>query len=568
MAIFKVQRDVTLRPGIIETQGKIFIEGQAHDSSTLAPIFNEGWAHSNTSYGRIGSSLPLYSMSNRFWTKNVTYGANYLTSYGIFDATLMDSGQGRISYVYRMVNSPNTIIIGPDTSQSHYENVVCRFVDASTFTYTGAAGGGGFQQWDRDRGIGGIFFERDANNVYMLWGGAHNNTVSSSGNETGTGWRFFQVNPTNRTIVQNVRGSVGANFSSHPGDNSLILIHESPTNFYFYRVTSLGAAGTSYGHSVVTIEKSTGTFTTRGSNSRPTTSGGPAYFPSHAINTSGTNFALFVGEFAATTGSKISFGVVQFDTSVPATAPTWTNVAPTGASLSPGSLTASSQLTLRTWAFQSGSNTYICVGAIDQATNTSINLTDYYIHVYKCSTAAPTSIQYVSSTQINASLRPKALIPVDSSFSNIIVPFEGSTAFFYWDAANERYVQGSTLSVNPNYISVDQTGRIWISEANGTYNANLHVVSPTISSTVTVAFQNTSITYSGTTIDTNLIVNAYNFTGARIASSVTLQLDTNSATFADGTKSRTVTTLTTGNLSVPIKIIAAGYVRVLANISI
>jgi hypothetical protein len=357
--------------------------------------------------------------------------------------------------------------------------------------------------------------------------------------------------------------------STLAGAGSLVLIHESASDFYFYRTTSDGVANTAKTNQVFTLNKATATWTQRGTSTRPATTGGPAYFPSHAINTSGTSHAAFIGEYGAATGSKITFGVIQFDANTPASAPTWTNVTPSGAALSPGSLSQSNQLSLRTWAFTSGSNTYICVGAFDNATDTSVPaLTDYYIHVYKCATASPTTISYVASTQINSSLRPKALIPTTSNFSNLVVPFRGSLSFFYWNAATERYVLGSSLAVDPAFVSVDQTGRIWITESNTALNANMHVVSPTIASTITVNFQSTSITYSGTVVNTNLLVSAYNFAGSRTASNVTLQMDTNSATFADGTTSKLVTTLTTGDLSVPIKITGAGYVRVLANLSI
>lgn len=560
MAIFKVQRDVTLRPGIIETPGKIYIEGQAHDSSTLAPLFNQGWPGTDVNYGRIDRAMPLYSMSSRFWSINTAFTVNIQASFGAFDLSLIDCGQGRLFHGYRMVNSSNTFILGPDYSLSYESTSGARFFNLDNLTFSGNTTAAGLNgTWDR--GIGGIFFERDANNVYMLWHSAHNYT----GRWDASTWRLMNLNPSNRTITANNISEV-----TNSGPSNLVLIHESPTHFYFYNAKNDGNVNVAKTHSIGTLEKSNFTFAWRATNNRPAVTGGPAYFPSHAINTSGNNYAMFMGEYAGGTASKISFAVVQFDQTTPATSPTWTNVTPTGATASPGTLTQTGALTLRTWAFQSGSNTYICVGAIDQASNNtgSTAVTDYFIHVYKCATSAPTTIQYVSSVSLSGSLRPKAIIPVDSTFSNVIVPFTGSVSFFYWDAGNERYVLGSSLSLDPRYISVDQTGRIWITEANSTFNANLHVVSPTISSTVTVQFQNPNITYAGTVVDSNLLVSAFNFSGSRIASTVTLQLDTNSATFADGTTSRTVTTLTSGNLSVPIKITAAGYVRVLANISI
>jgi hypothetical protein len=556
MAIFKVQRSVFQQPGIIEAPGKIFIEGQAHDATTLSPIFNQGWPSSTASFTRANNALPLYSMSNRMWQIS-PWGVNPQVSAGAFDMTLMDAGQGRINYAYQMVNSPNTLIVGPDT-QYYSEFITAKFYNLNTLQFMGNTNTGSLIN-PYDRGIGGIFFERDANNVYAIWQGNH----PYWGRNDAFTYRVFNINPSTRAVTQ-----IAAEPTTS-GLLSMVLIHESSTQFYFYAARSDGTVNTAKTHQIYTLDKATTTWTQRGSNTRPATTGGPMYFPSHAINTTGTAHAAFMGEYGAATGSKITFAVMQFDANTPASAPTWTNVTPSGAALSPGSLSQSNQLSLRTWAFTSGSNTYICVAPFDNAIDTTVPaLTDYYIHVYKCATASPTTISYVASTQVNSSLRPKALIPTSSNFSNLVVPFRGSISFFYWNAATERYVLGSSLAVDPNFVSVDQTGRTWIAESNTALNANLHVVSPTISSTITVNFQSTSITYAGTVVNTNLLVSAYNFSGSRTANSVTLQMDTNSATFADGTTSKLVTTLTSGDLSVPIKITGAGYVRVLANLSI
>jgi hypothetical protein len=94
------------------------------------------------------------------------------------------------------------------------------------------------------------------------------------------------------------------------------------------------------------------------------------------------------------------------------------------------------------------------------------------------------------------------------------------------------------------------------------------VFSQTISNSIKVGFANSNLRYTGSVINSNLIVSAYNFKGERVANNVTLQIDSASATFADGTTSTTITTSATGDTLVPVKITGAGYVRVVSNLAI
>jgi len=76
------------------------------------------------------------------------------------------------------------------------------------------------------------------------------------------------------------------------------------------------------------------------------------------------------------------------------------------------------------------------------------------------------------------------------------------------------------------------------------------------------------LTYSGSTINTNLVVNAYNAAGTRIVNNVTIQIDSTVCTFDDDTLTKTVTTSSSADTNVPIKVKGAGYIRILANLAI
>mgnify|MGYP005676221473 FL=1 len=86
--------------------------------------------------------------------------------------------------------------------------------------------------------------------------------------------------------------------------------------------------------------------------------------------------------------------------------------------------------------------------------------------------------------------------------------------------------------------------------------------------TISVAPENATYTYSGSTITSYINVSAINASGARIASSVKLVIEGSSMTFSDDSTSKTVTTLTSGDLQVATKVISAGFTNVSASIEI
>ena len=93
-------------------------------------------------------------------------------------------------------------------------------------------------------------------------------------------------------------------------------------------------------------------------------------------------------------------------------------------------------------------------------------------------------------------------------------------------------------------------------------------MTPTLPVTVSITPENTSYSYAGSNINTFVNVSAINASGARIATSVKLVIEGSSMTFSDSTTTKTVTTLTTGDLQVDTIITGAGFTNVTASIEI
>ena len=96
----------------------------------------------------------------------------------------------------------------------------------------------------------------------------------------------------------------------------------------------------------------------------------------------------------------------------------------------------------------------------------------------------------------------------------------------------------------------------------------MNLLSPTLPVTVSITPENTDNQYTGVVIDTYINVSAYSTSGVRIAAPVKLVIDSASVTFADGSRAKTVTTLTSGELQVATKINGPGYTNITASIQL
>jgi len=592
MALFKRQHIAQTPAGFLEVSGKIFLDGVGYDATTLAPLMNEHWPSHDYGWQRGSYNAPMISAKNRCWNW-ASLGTGGVTSSSTQDTTLFDGGAGKVNLIYEPVSNPSQVLIGRNSHILYPAPVIAQeksyqIYNKSTLSWVGyssamsgtitsyGAGDNAVSGTNFDAHIGGFLYERDSSNVYH-WSNGHrvsgsHFTRGGNGTVSSARTRISLVNLTNHTSSSNIGFFVntadgGGNAVAFTPIGHASLIWESGTDFYIFQCPMQAN-----GEVVSTLSKSVFTNTTRGTYTRPVGSQGPAYWPSWAVTTTGTTRVSFKAEYLASSGNQYKILVTSFDDSNPNGAITFTAVTPGNASGMPGASTVSMNLATRTWAFKNGSDIYICVGIYDPST-TGSGFTNghYYIHTYKTTTADPTIINYVNSIAINTGNKPNAIMPANSNWDQVLVPYAvdgGGLDILSWNQGQENYVRTSSLSIAPRGIAVDQTGRIWIAENNSGLNAYYHVISPTIATTITATFQNTALTYSGSTINTNLVVNAYNAAGTRIVNNVTIQIDSTVCTFDDDTLTKTVTTSSSADTNVPIKVKGAGYIRILANLAI
>jgi hypothetical protein len=110
---------------------------------------------------------------------------------------------------------------------------------------------------------------------------------------------------------------------------------------------------------------------------------------------------------------------------------------------------------------------------------------------------------------------------------------------------------------------MDSTNRIW-GYAMDKNNGSIHVVTPSLSVNVVVTMAASNYTYTGTIINTSATLNAYDFSGSRIAANVSLTIDGSTMTFADGTKQKNILTSSSGDTSVSLQIYGGGVNNIYA----
>ena len=225
------------------------------------------------------------------------------------------------------------------------------------------------------------------------------------------------------------------------------------------------------------------------------------------------------------------------------------------------------QQNLQTW---SGSSLrYLCDMKLDGRPMAKDSDAAYRTWVtYSVGASDPKALTYHSKVEMPST--PRSMIWLNDSHTMLGVWFKNSFGIYSWNDTT-GWNQTTNLPHKVQNIGRDSLDRIWYirpSTKYGSAKPELHLLTPTLPVTISVAPENATYTYSGSTITSYIDVSAINASGARIASSVKLVIEGSSMTFSDDSTSKTVTTLTTGELQVATKVISAGFTNVSASIEI
>ena len=128
-----------------------------------------------------------------------------------------------------------------------------------------------------------------------------------------------------------------------------------------------------------------------------------------------------------------------------------------------------------------------------------------------------------------------------------------------------------TQTVNERFWSVgrDRTDRIWaVSSSTNSNFGDLHLITPQLPVTINIVPELETYNYQGSTINSYFTVEAINAAGSRVAANVTLVIDGSTLTFDDDSKSKIITTSTSGTVQANIKVTGSGFSQIVTSVTI
>ena len=194
------------------------------------------------------------------------------------------------------------------------------------------------------------------------------------------------------------------------------------------------------------------------------------------------------------------------------------------------------------------------------------------LNLYLWRLDSKTSATFLQKLDTGSAGRVRAFMPIDSTQKRILVVYDDKIVFYGWNSSTNWTFQ-STQNINTQDVGIDSQGRVWATDVGsyvpgtptGYLSQSLYVYEPAGAATnITVSFQQSAYTYTGSAIASNLIVNAYNTLGARVALGVTLTRDTSNFSFTGGASSTSITTSALADTLVPISVFSTGQLSVLA----
>lgn len=221
---------------------------------------------------------------------------------------------------------------------------------------------------------------------------------------------------------------------------------------------------------------------------------------------------------------------------------------------------------VRAFRLQSGGSNFLCFSVMEfrdfaAATGGFTNDTrSENIYVYEINPANPDQLTY-RSTFVMGDDKYRYIVPLDDNYELIMLVNEYGGKILRFSSVNKQYVEVEALSVPPRSVGQDSIGRTWITDDQN----RLHLFTPQIPTFISAETEQENYDYVGLDIPTNINLHALNFLNEYISIPIKVTLAGSNLIFMDGTREKVFTSLDSGNLAIPIKIIGAGYTRVIAS---
>ena len=183
---------------------------------------------------------------------------------------------------------------------------------------------------------------------------------------------------------------------------------------------------------------------------------------------------------------------------------------------------------------------------------------------YRISATDPKQMTFVSKIEVPATPKNIVWLSDDKTIIGIITH---SALYIYTFSAASGWAQTGNFPFQFWAVGRDNLGRVWAVDPGPGWG-RLHLITLNVPVNIVVTTDANAYYYSGSSSSANLTVNAYSYTGARIATAVKLVIDGGSMTFAGSNLTKTVTTSATGDTVVPVTITGGGVANIIASASL
>jgi hypothetical protein len=151
----------------------------------------------------------------------------------------------------------------------------------------------------------------------------------------------------------------------------------------------------------------------------------------------------------------------------------------------------------------------------------------------------------------------KAFLPVVNN-QTVVLAYENGAHIFAWDTGTKSYKKVSSFDTPISTIGNDRNNKIYIQFAD----TSVQDISKVIPIVYSADFKEDSYNYESKDIVTDVICYVKNYQGNYLSTSLTLKLFGDCKFTDDSSKIKTVTTLDTGELKIPVTITGDGELRV------
>lgn len=176
---------------------------------------------------------------------------------------------------------------------------------------------------------------------------------------------------------------------------------------------------------------------------------------------------------------------------------------------------------------------------------------------------------------------PRYYMPINDAGTQILVIKNEDVCTITFDVEKGWY-KHDFENISARSAAIDTAGRIYLGtsgantyydtganrydNSNGNGHCRVYIYSPSLPTNINAYLEDSSYTYTGSNISTNIILSARDAAGQLVAKNLRISISGDNVFFTDGSQTKDITTLTSGTLSIPVTITGGGKPNITINL--